>query len=432
VMVLPTGVTKSSGLHAAVRDLGLSLHDVVGVGDAQNDHAFLISSEVAAAVANALDTVKDDADLVLASDHGAGVEELVARLLDDDLASLDGALVRQRIAFSDDDADFAGPISPREKVLVAGASGSGKSTLVTAFVERLAERGYQYCLIDPEGDYEHLAGPVRLGRANRVPTVEEVMDTLAEPDRSAVVDLLGVRMQERPAFFESLLAQLLGLRIRTGRPHWIIVDEAHHLAPSSWQPKEEGVDRLEGLVLVTVHPDRIAGSIVDGLDVIVAVGEDPAASLRLASSILGESLPKMPDVPPGHAIQWRPRSPKEEPAIVAFQPASPTSDLQRHRRKYAEGRLGPDKSFWFRGPEGRLALRAQNLALFLQIGDGVDDETWLHHLRAGEYSRWVRDSIKDEQLAEDIAGVEEDEAVTAADSRRRIRDAIESRYAVEA
>ena len=41
VMVLPAGVTKASGLAAALRTLGLSSHNVVAVGDAENDHAFL-------------------------------------------------------------------------------------------------------------------------------------------------------------------------------------------------------------------------------------------------------------------------------------------------------------------------------------------------------------------------------------------------------
>ena len=39
-------------------------------------------------------------------------------------------------------------------VLVAGTSGSGKSTLATGLLERLAEQDYQFCIVDPEGDYE--------------------------------------------------------------------------------------------------------------------------------------------------------------------------------------------------------------------------------------------------------------------------------------
>jgi hydroxymethylpyrimidine pyrophosphatase-like HAD family hydrolase len=41
VMVLPAGVSKASGLEAALALLELSPHNVVGIGDAENDHAFL-------------------------------------------------------------------------------------------------------------------------------------------------------------------------------------------------------------------------------------------------------------------------------------------------------------------------------------------------------------------------------------------------------
>src|ERR1051326_7334945 len=64
VMVLPSGVNKGTGLKAALRELGFSPHNVIGVGDAENDHAFLQQCECAVAVANALDAVKQRADVV--------------------------------------------------------------------------------------------------------------------------------------------------------------------------------------------------------------------------------------------------------------------------------------------------------------------------------------------------------------------------------
>jgi HAD superfamily hydrolase (TIGR01484 family) len=72
VMILPPGMNKATGLAAALAQLELSPHNVVGVGDAQNDHAFLHSCGCAAAVANALPPVKEAADIRLAGDHGAG------------------------------------------------------------------------------------------------------------------------------------------------------------------------------------------------------------------------------------------------------------------------------------------------------------------------------------------------------------------------
>ncbi len=90
VMVLPAGVNKAVGLDAALRELGLSAHNVVGVGDAENDHAFLRACGCSAAVANALQSVKDEADIRLAADHGPGVIELVERICRDDASIVAG------------------------------------------------------------------------------------------------------------------------------------------------------------------------------------------------------------------------------------------------------------------------------------------------------------------------------------------------------
>jgi len=88
VMALPAGVNKASGLRAALNELGRSLEETVGVGDAENDLCLLRVCAVGVAVANALPSVKKRADLVTAGDHGAGVAELVDRIIKDDLAEL--------------------------------------------------------------------------------------------------------------------------------------------------------------------------------------------------------------------------------------------------------------------------------------------------------------------------------------------------------
>jgi hydroxymethylpyrimidine pyrophosphatase-like HAD family hydrolase len=87
-MVLPSGLNKAAGLAKVLPHLGLSPVQVVGVGDAENDHAFLDMCGLAVAVANALPAVKERSDLVTVGDHGAGVTELIERLLADDLAGL--------------------------------------------------------------------------------------------------------------------------------------------------------------------------------------------------------------------------------------------------------------------------------------------------------------------------------------------------------
>lgn len=90
--------------------------------------------------------------------------------------------------------------------------------------------------------------------------------------------------------------------------------------------------------------------------------------------------------------------------------------------------MGEDKSFYFRGPDRRLNLRAQNLGLFMQMAEGVDDDTWTHHLKEHDVSGWFLESIKDEGLAKEAAEVEADKSLSAEESRARIREAIQRRY----
>src|SRR5262249_44715925 len=102
VMVLPSGVNKATGLAAALADLGLSPHNAVGVGDAENDHAFLRVCECSAAVDNALPAVKETADIVTTGARGAGVAELIDRMIANDLSDLK-TLSRHRIPLGEGD-----------------------------------------------------------------------------------------------------------------------------------------------------------------------------------------------------------------------------------------------------------------------------------------------------------------------------------------
>jgi hydroxymethylpyrimidine pyrophosphatase-like HAD family hydrolase len=430
VMVLPSGVNKATGLVAALAELGLSAHNVVAVGDAENDHAFLAACECGAAVANALPAVKERAEVVTAGDHGAGVAELIDRLVADDLAYVPLTRHRVRVGVRDGGGDEV--IDPHgTAVMVCGTSGSGKSTLTTGLLERLHAAGYQFAVIDPEGDYSDLAFAVSLGNSQRAPLGEEILDVLRDPGRNAVVNMLGVALGHRPAFFAELLPRLLELRARTGRPHWLVVDEAHHLLPADWRPTDPILaGGLKGGLFITVHPGSVAPAVLDTVDVLLAVGDRPADTVRAFCEAAGVPVPALPDtdrLPAGDAVVWR----RGESAATLVHSEPPKSERKRHSRKYAEGNLGPDRSFYFRGPAGKLNLKAQNLVLFLQLADGVDDVTWEFHRQQGDYSRWFREHVKDPELADEVAGIETS-GLPAAEGRAAVRAAVERRYTLPA
>ena len=86
-MVLPTGTSKSTGLSAVLSDLGLSSESVVGIGDAENDHDLLGFCGGSVAVANAIPALKQRADVDTRGSYGAGVLEVIRRLIDRDSLS---------------------------------------------------------------------------------------------------------------------------------------------------------------------------------------------------------------------------------------------------------------------------------------------------------------------------------------------------------
>jgi hydroxymethylpyrimidine pyrophosphatase-like HAD family hydrolase/energy-coupling factor transporter ATP-binding protein EcfA2 len=427
VMILPSGVNKASGLGAALDELRLSQHNVVGIGDAENDHAFLDLCELSVAVDDALPAVKERCDHVTDAAGGDGVVELIEALLEDDLVHLDDRLRRHDIAIGTHEDEPVALRPYRTNVLITGPSGSGKSTLTTGLIEGLIARGYQFLLIDPEGDYDALEGVVVLGTPDREPTVEEALDMLADPGRSLVLDLLGIRLQDRPAFLERLLPRVQELRSRTGRPHWIVVDEAHHMLPSGLASAGGSMPRdVASIVFVTVHADAMSREALEPVNVVITPAKGASESLEGYARTAARDAPAGADVAAGdgEAVIWFTDGPP-----FAFRPVQPRQDLKRHRRKYAEGDLEED-AFYFTGPEGRLNLRVQNLILFSQIAEGIDPETWAWHLERGDYERWFRDAIGDDHLADLTKEAAASGDPTAA--RERILATIAERYTLPA
>jgi haloacid dehalogenase-like hydrolase len=431
VMVLPAGINKGSGLLAALDELELSPHNTVGIGDAENDHALLNLCEFAAAVQNAIPMLTNTADRTTDGDHGTGVVEIIDALLHDDLEAADQNVSRHRVLLGSRDKGEEVYLDPaRTSLLLAGTSGSGKSMLATGLLHILGQCGYQCCLIDPEGDYENFPHAIMFGTAQRGPTVDEVMKGLASPRNHVVVNLVGLPLQDRPAFFLGLLPRLQEMGAKTGRPHWILLDETHHLLPTNWKSTPlMFAHKLFSTIYVTVHPDQIERSILESVDTVIALGERPDDTIRCYCTAIQRPIPALDvsHLQPNHALVWNPKF-DEEPFIMCIAPCA--VERQRHRRKYAEGELPSDRCFYFTGPSKQLNLRAHNLILFMQLGEGVDDATWLHHLREHHYSIWMPEAIKDDILATAVRQIEDQGHLTPTESRHLIRTTIEERYTV--
>ena len=429
-MVLPSGVNKGTGLLAALSEMCISHHNAVAVGDAENDHALLSTCECGVAVANSIQTLKQRADIVTGAPNSRGVEELIGRLLRDDLRGAPNRLMRQPIPLGTAaDGARVSIDSYDASLVIAGPSSSGKSTIMLGLLERLTQADFQVCLIDPEGDYSHLENIVTLGGSERPPNVNEIFQILNNPKSSLIVNLLGLPLADRPVFFASVFPKLQELRAKTGRPHWIILDEAHHLLPKERGGQSIGVipRQLTGVILITVHLGAVIEAALKSMTGIIAVGTSPEETIRQFSAAVGMAPPVYSPLPsrPGDAFVWL-LGGSHGPLAVRVQP--PATEVRRHKRKYAEGKLGPDRSFFFRGPAEKLNLRAHNLSRFIEIAEGVDDETWLYHLRRGDYSQWMREAIKDEALAGEVREIEKDGKESPQKTRSDVIEAINRRY----
>jgi hypothetical protein len=246
---------------------------------------------------------------------------------------------------------------------------------------------------------------------------------LESPRSSVAVNLLGTDVPERPMYFGKLLAQIGALRAAVGRPHWLILDETHHLSPHTQDVQHTALPaNLSSTIFITTRPANLSPSALQTISTVVGVGETAGEVLSEFCGARGEPVPAAHEsLPEGAVWVWDRASFR----VVAVGKAKHAH--QRHTRKYAEGRLGEDKSFYFRGATGALNLRAFNLATFLQLAEGIDDATWLYHLKRGDYTRWFRDAIKDGELAAEARLAESDS--DPAESRAAVAEAIKRRYA---
>lgn len=411
VMVLPAGVTKGTGFGAVLTELNLSLHNAVAVGDAENDLSLFGVAEMGAAVANAVPSVREHADLVLDKEDGAGVAELLTG------PYLSGA--RRwcpprwwvEIGTFDDGSPVKVPGS-QARMLVTGSAGSGKSYLVGLMAEQWIQAGYCVLLLDPEGDHVELQefNQVQVVDArHHLPEPTELVDTL-RPHTSVVVDLSGLTSPHKTDYLHRLWSAAGVHREAHGFPHWVIYDEAHLLGSH----EEAHWTRRGGYVLSSFARAALPASEIDDTDVVLEV-DNPDTAGDVASRTIRRARVRFGAVPP------RP-----------FTVAGRRTMHVRHRHKYADVSLPRERRFYFRPIDGQVVGAAGSMGDFCTAVGHLDPRSLQYHLERGDFSRWLDDTIADKELAAQVA-VWEDElpAHRAADLeriRRELVHAVEQRY----
>jgi hydroxymethylpyrimidine pyrophosphatase-like HAD family hydrolase len=424
VMVLPAGITKASGLRAALADLDISPHNVVGVGDAENDHAFLHACGCSGSVANALPRLRDEAHVKLSSERGEGVIELIDRIIHDDGRLMAPARLGLPIGIDREGREVH--LMPHQRVLVVGDTQCGKTRFAKMLTEKMVEKAFQFVIIDPEGDYEGLQHSVGIAEPATAPRLEEALAVLRRTGANVVINTVALDMAGRRQLVSELLAPISDLAGRSGRPHWVIVDEAHQSFPEG-RTGPALPDVFPAAIFITVAPEGVSKDVLQSVDVVIAFGSAAAERLAHLGRIAGYSPPSQDTALHGNEVLAWFRD-GTRPAF-AVKIDAPRQFHRRHSGKYAVGDVGEARSFYFRGPDNSTAARAKNVCEFARLGRQLGDATWEHHLRRNDYSAWFRDIIGDDELASETRQIEDDRTMTPSASRAKISSMILSRYA---
>jgi hydroxymethylpyrimidine pyrophosphatase-like HAD family hydrolase len=339
VMVLPPGCNKASGLKVALAELGLSPRNVVACGDGENDHALLDLAEYSVATANAIATLKEAADYVTTETHGDGVLEVVAAMIESDLVTLPPKRRRRALCLGRDSRGDEVILPSRRASLLVTGEPNRTTECAIALLERLCKAGYQFCVIDTRGDFTHFKAAVHFGTHDNPPSVEEVLTALEKPEVQAVVCLSAVAEDERPGFVERLLLPLRQMRETVGRPHWIVLDEAHELLPAGARVEDSPSEAAENTIYVSDEAMALSPGILASVDGIAACSENAAAVVEAFAQAVSWGTPELPGRPLAEheALVWFRRSERPVALIdIARVKANPMPAAPHAREKSPE------------------------------------------------------------------------------------------------
>ncbi len=411
VMVLPQGINKASGLREALNTMRLSLHNCIGIGDAENDHALLNACEIGVAVSWGSKRLQKIADHVV---EGSGPEALARYIRE---VSRHPKLPPQR---ADDRRVFlgaaaAGPVEASirgRNILIAGDPRSGKSWIAGLFAEHLLLQGYCLCVIDPEGDYstlESLPGVVVFAD-EEPPRLSDVARALRHPDTSIVIDLSTLTHEEKKAYVHELLPMVATLRRKSGLPHWIVVDEAHYFL--NQVEAERRVDlELAAYVLITYRPSHLYPELLRATgSIVVTPLTDPDEVLALtklcgaegAESAWGDVLGSL-GIDEAAVL---PRAARDGHLPQRFKIAPRLTPHVRHRAKYLEVPMPLERAFHFTCNGQNFGAPARTLKEFVYMQQHLPSGALEGHAQRGDFSCWIAKVFGDQPLAAAIRKVE--------------------------
>lgn len=414
LMILPQAVSKATGLREALRAMRLSVHNAIGIGDAENDHELLEACEIGAAVAWGSAALRRRADVVVEGSGPQAVAGYIRSIAEGPRVLRSSSPRRQLVLGRDADGVVVSlPVGGRN-VLVAGDPRSGKSWVAGLLCEQLLLQGYCVCLIDPEGDYaalEALPGVVLLGGDDPPPSLHELERTLRHADVSVIIDLVRMKNPEKRRYVLRVLRTLASLRRETGLPHRIVVDEAHYFLHDQDEADVLDAD-LAGYTLITYRASELHPDVLASAEHVIVTREAAPAEAGLLHERWGasEDLRAWTDVLRELELDEAALLPDPDQAgarLTRFRLAPRLTHHVRHRHKYMDIPVSRDVAFRFQRDDGRQGPVVASLQELIDGLTGLPTESIEGHLRRGDLSRWIEDVFRDASLADRVRELEE-------------------------
>jgi haloacid dehalogenase-like hydrolase len=291
LMVLPQSVSKGTGLRKALRLLGESRHNAVGIGDRENDHDLLRNCGAGVAVGWGSEALKSSAQIVIDGTGPPSVGDFLRRIARDPWIPPSQARAELVPLGHAAGRPLSLPVHGRN-VMVVGDANAGISWLAGLISEHLILNGYSVCVIDGAGAQKDLATlpSVLLRRVRQPIRPAQFARTLTRPEQSLVVDVSRFSNEHRSEYVRQLLTMMTSQRRRVGRPHWIVIDAADQL--STTIPDVE----LGGYVLACSNGARMSAEIWSTIEACVATRMANPNDVTILAERLGAS---------NHEGHWR-------------------------------------------------------------------------------------------------------------------------------
>ncbi|QDV68788.1 phosphoglycolate phosphatase [Rosistilla carotiformis] len=417
MMLLPAAVSKSSGLRELLNTLGVSIHNAIGIGDAENDHELLCTCEHGVAVQWGSARLREIADHVIEGDGPAAVGDYIDRI-SAELRLPASRISHRKLILEDSEGHAPFQIGLRGRsVLVAGDTRSGKSWLAGLLIEQMILQGYTVYVFDPEGDYNNLASlpnTVALGGGRLLPQGED-LTVLLQQGLSVVLNLSHLNHAEKTDYIHRHLAIVAAHRRERGFPHRILIDECHYYFDDS-QSQTLLDTELDAYTLVTYRPSLLPKSVLQQMEVVAVTRlserEEVDAVRRLGVEAMGDVA--------GDAHRWYdqlsslgineaallPPTDEAEGKVRRFFVAPRLTSHVRHCTKYSDMPVAKGREFVFTDHGRPVGSSAATLQELVDVIPKVPPRILSRHCRQHDFSRWIETLFADHDLASDIRHLE--------------------------